>query len=203
MMKYLLILLALIATAGCSINDIVESTPSTPQKFDLADNDRDGVIMARERCAETIMDAAADNYGCGSIKDINERQELKILFSNNSAVIDQQYYDQIELVAKIMQTDPTTKVTIEGHTSKIGSYELNLALSQKRAKAVIEVLENTFGIDASRLDAIGYSFDRPIDNSGTPEAERRNRRVIAEVATDDTIPAMRWNIYTVDEKMEE
>ena len=99
-----------------------------------------------------------------------------------------------------MRSYPSTKVTIEGHTSKRGSYELNLALSQKRADAVIEVLENTFDISPTRLTAIGYSFDRPIDNSGTPEAEDRNRRVIANVTADDTTPEMKWNIYTVDEQ---
>ncbi|MBB1440719.1 OmpA family protein [Shewanella sp. SG41-4] len=198
-MKYLVILLALVSTVGCSVNDIVESNGSTEQNFDLADKDRDGVIMARERCAGTILGAAVDNYGCGNIKDINQRQDLKILFSNNSVVIDSQYYDQIEQVAKLMTAYPTTKVTIEGHTSKRGSYELNLALSQNRAKAVIDVLENTFAIDPSRLNAIGYSFDQPIDSSGTPEAEERNRRVIAQITADDTIPEMRWHIYTVDE----
>ncbi|KVX01307.1 OmpA family protein [Shewanella frigidimarina] len=199
-MKYLMILLALITT-GCSVNDIVESNASTQQNFDLADSDRDGVIMAREHCEGTLIGSAVDNYGCGNTKNINERQDLKILFSNNSVIIEPQYYNQIELVANIMTTYPTTKVTIEGHTSKRGSYELNLALSQKRAKAVIEVLENRFGIDPSRLNAIGYSFDRPIDNSGTPESEERNRRVIAEVTADDTISEMRWNIYTVDERV--
>jgi outer membrane protein OmpA-like peptidoglycan-associated protein len=199
-MKYLIVLLALMTTIGCSFNDIVESNASTPQNFDLADTDQDGVIMARERCAGTIIGAAVDNYGCGSIKDINERQDLKILFSNNSDVIKPQYYNQIERVANVMQTYPGTKVIIEGHTSKRGSYELNLALSQQRAKAVIKVLENTFGIDPSRLTAIGYSFDRPIDNSETLEAAERNRRVIAVVTADDTIPQMRWHIYTVDEQ---
>ncbi|QDE29855.1 OmpA family protein [Shewanella polaris] len=197
-MRYLIILLILLTTVGCSFNNIVENNSSTLQKFDLADNDHDGVIMARDNCMGTNIGAAVDNYGCGSIKDINERQELKILFSNNSNVIEPQYYDQIERVAEIMRAYPTTKVTIEGHTSKRGSYELNLALSQKRAKAVVEVLENTFGIDPSRLTAIGYSFNRPIDNSGTPEAEERNRRVIAAVTADDTVPEMKWNIYTVD-----
>ncbi|MGI2114963.1 OmpA family protein [Shewanella frigidimarina] len=200
-MKYLMILLALITT-GCSVNDIVESNASTQQNFDLADSDHDGVIMAREHCEGTLIGSAVDNYGCGNTKNINERQDLKILFSNNSVIIEPQYYNQIELVANIMTTYPTTKVTIEGHTSKRGSYELNLALSQKRAKAVIEVLENRFGIDPSRLNAIGYSFDKPIDSSGTPEAEERNRRVIAEVTADDAIPEMKWNIYTVDEQID-
>ena len=201
-MKCLLVLFALITTAGCSVTDIVESNPSTTQQFDLNDSDRDGVIMARERCAGTVVGAAVDNYGCGRITNINERQDLKILFSNNSTVIEPQYYNQIEKVAKLMETYPTTRVTIEGHTSKVGSYELNLALSQHRAKAVTDVLKTTYGINPSRLTAIGYSFDRPIDNSGTPVAEERNRRVIAEVTADDTLPAMRWNIYTVDEEVD-
>ncbi|WP_350432426.1 OmpA family protein [Shewanella sp. H8] len=201
-MRYLIILLILLTTVGCSLNNIVENNSSTLQKFDLTDNDHDGVIMARDNCMGTNIGAAVDNYGCGNIKDINERQELKILFSNNSNVIEPQYYDQIERVAEIMKAYPITKVTIEGHTSKRGSYELNLALSQNRAKAVVEVLEKNFGIDPSRLTAIGYSFDRPIDNSGTPEAEERNRRVIAVVTADDTVPEMKWNIYTVDGQFE-
>ncbi|MGX9462964.1 OmpA family protein [Shewanella sp. A14] len=201
-MKYFVILLALITTVGCSLNDIVEVNQSTQQEFDLTDNDRDGVIMARESCTGTIAGAAVDNNGCGTVQDINERQDLKILFNNNSNEIASHYYGQIERVAKLMRTYPTIRVTIEGHTSKRGSYELNLALSQKRAKAVTEILQNTFGIDPSRLTAIGYSFDQPIDTSGTPEAEERNRRVIAAVVADDTIPKMRWNIYTVDEQLD-
>ena len=201
-MKYIIILLTMLTTIGCSMNNIVEMNEPTKQKVDLNDSDRDGVIMARERCADTIIGAQVDSYGCGTINNINERQELKILFANNSDVIDSQYYNQIENVAKLMALYPKTKVTIEGHCSIKGGYELNLALSKNRAKAVTQVLETTFGIDPSRLTSVGYSFDRPVDTSGTPEAEQHNRRVIAEVTGDDTMADMKWNIYTVDEQVE-
>ncbi|WP_137223434.1 OmpA family protein [Shewanella sp. MEBiC00475] len=197
-MKYLMILLTMLTATGCAMNDVVELTKHTEQNFNLTDMDRDGVITARERCTDTIKGAEVDNYGCGSVKSINERQELNILFGNNSDIIDPQYYDQIEKIANILKAYPSTKVTIEGHTSKRGSYELNLALSQKRAKAVIEVLENSFDIDPNRLNAIGYSFDRPVDDTGTTMAEEHNRRVMAQVTADDTMPVMKWNIYTVD-----
>ncbi|MCL1112006.1 MULTISPECIES: OmpA family protein [Shewanella] len=198
-MKYLMILLAMLTATGCSMNDIVELDKPTEQKFDLTDMDQDGVITARENCAGTILGAEVDNYGCGQVSDINNTQELKILFANNSDVIEQEYYSQIEKVAKILKKYPETKVVIEGHTSLRGSYELNLALSQKRAKAVIDVLENTFEIGEDRMSAVGYSFDKPIDTSGTPEGEVRNRRVIATVTGEDTMSKMRWTIYTVDD----
>ena len=49
------------------------------------------------------------------------------------------------------------------------------------------------------MSAVGYSFDKPIDTSGTPEGEVRNRRVIATVTGEDTMSKMRWTIYTVDD----
>ncbi|WP_434927305.1 OmpA family protein [Shewanella sp. HL-SH8] len=201
-MRYFLILLMVSLTSACSMNDTISMDQPTQQQFDLNDKDRDGVIAARERCIDTIAGSEVDNYGCGTVKNINERQQLEILFENNSDYIDPKYYSQIEKVASLMTLYPSTIVTIEGHSSNRGSYELNLALSQNRAKAVTTILQDTFGIEASRLNSVGYSFDRLIDTSGTPEAEKVNRRVIAEVQSEETIPNLKWHIYTVDQQTE-
>ncbi|MCL1068945.1 OmpA family protein [Shewanella olleyana] len=198
-MKYLILLLAMSLTVGCSMRDIVSMDGQTKQAFDLNDNDNDGVIMARERCVETVMGASIDNYGCPTVSDINERQELQILFENDSDYINPRYYQQIEQVAKLMKMYPNTLVTIEGHCSRTGSYEHNLALSQARADNVVKVLSDTFGIASVRLTATGFSYDQPIDLSETPEANEANRRVMAEVTGDDTKTDMKWHIYTVDQ----
>ncbi|MFV7786169.1 OmpA family protein [Shewanella marisflavi] len=200
-MKALLIILSLALLGGCGSRDIVTMDSPTNQVFDLNDNDKDGVIVARERCNDTVLGATIDNYGCGKIKPINERQELKILFANDSFYIDPQYYDQVEMVATFMRQYPSTKVTIEGHCSKTGSYEHNLTLSQNRANAVTSLLSERFGIDTDRLTAIGYSYDRPVDPTHTQMAHTRNRRVIAEVTGEDTKADMKWHIYTVDEQV--
>ncbi|ASJ95367.1 OmpA family protein [Shewanella marisflavi] len=200
-MKALLIIISLALLGGCGSRDIVTMDNPTNQVFDLNDNDKDGVIVARERCNDTVLGATIDNYGCGKIKPINERQELKILFANDSFYIDPQYYDQVEMVATFMRQYPSTKVTIEGHCSKTGSYEHNLTLSQNRANAVTSLLSERFGIDTDRLTAIGYSYDRPVDPTHTQMAHTRNRRVIAEVTGEDTKADMKWHIYTVDEQV--
>ncbi|MCH1926798.1 OmpA family protein [Shewanella sp. C32] len=198
-MKLLLTIMSLALLAGCSMRDIATMDGATEQVYNLNDEDRDGVIEAREKCTGTVGGANIDNYGCGTVKPIKERSELKILFPNDSSYIDPQYYAQIQTIADFMKQYPNTKVTIEGHCSKTGTYEHNLELSQNRANAVTDVLNQQFGIETSRLTAIGYSYDRPVDTSGTDEAQMRNRRVIAEVTGEDTMADMKWNIYTVDE----
>lgn len=200
-MKALLILVSIALIGGCSMRDTVNMDTPTEQAFDLNDNDRDGVIVARERCNDTVTGATIDNYGCGKIKPINERQELRILFANDSFYIDPQYYDQVETVATFMRQFPNSQVTIEGHCSKTGSYDHNLTLSQNRANAVSSLLSERFGIDNSRVTAIGYSYDRPVDPTHTAEAHKRNRRVIAELTGEDTTADMKWHIYTVDEEV--
>ncbi|MCL1062759.1 OmpA family protein [Shewanella benthica] len=199
-MKTFITLLAITLLSACS--SIVTMDGNTTQVQDLNDMDKDGVIVARERCNDTVMGASIDNYGCGKIKPIHQRSELKILFANDSYYIEPMYYDQVEVIASFMNEFKNTKVTIEGHCSKTGSYEHNLSLSQNRADAVTSLLTERFSIASNRLTAIGYSYDRPVDKSGTDIARTRNRRVIAEVTGEDTTADMKWHIYTVDEEVE-
>lgn len=198
-MKTFISILAVTLLSACS--SIVTMDGNTTQVHDLNDLDTDGVIVARERCNDTVMGATIDNYGCGKVTAINERSELKILFPNDSFYIDPMYYEQVEVIASFMSEFPNTQVTIEGHCSKTGSYEHNLALSQNRADAVTSLLAERYSIASDRLTAIGYSYDRPVDESGTDIAHTRNRRVIAEVTGEDTTADMKWHIYTVDEEV--
>ncbi|MBY0425918.1 MAG: OmpA family protein, partial [Cytophagales bacterium] len=62
-----------------------------------------------------------------------------------------------------------------GHTDSIGSAKFNQALSEKRAKAVVEYL-TVNGIAADRLKGIGFGFTRPIAPNSTEEGRQKNRR---------------------------
>lgn len=199
-MKILICIFTIILLSACSSRDIVTMDQPTKQVHDLNDLDRDGVIVARELCDETLEGASTDNYGCGAVNTVKDRIELKILFSNDSYFIDPVYYGEIEGIATFMRKYPTTTVTIEGHCSKTGSYEHNLELSQNRADAVIAVLNQQFGIEQSRLTAIGYSFAQLVVDEMNEVAHKQNRRVIAEVERDESTPELRWHIYSVDKE---
>lgn len=199
-MRTLLLLAAIASLGACSMRDTVPMTGLTAQVYNLNDQDKDGVIVAREKCMGTITGAEIDNYGCGTVATHKERKELKVHFANDSSYLAPKYYGQLEEIADFMNKFPETKVVIEGHCSQTGSHEHNQALSQKRAQAVTSVLTEKYGIDPLRLEAIGYSFDRPVDDSDTAYAHARNRRVVAEIHGKETAAAHKWTIYTVDQE---
>lgn len=70
-------------------------------------------------------------------------------------------------------TDVT--IQIEGHCDKRGSTEYNLALGERRAKAVKNYL-SSLGIDSKRMTVISYGEEKPIDPADTEAAYAKNRR---------------------------
>ena len=71
---------------------------------------------------------------------------------------------------------PDLKIIVEGHCDERGSDEYNLALGEKRARAVQGYLAS-LGVPASRLRVISYGEEIPLDRSGTEAAWAKNRRV--------------------------
>ena len=195
-MKKLTLLLTISMLSACSSIDTM-NTP-TLQVYDLNDYDADGVIAERDLCKDTPLGAMVDNYGCPVVQPVHQREEVKIQFANNSAIIPPAFYSEVEVVAKLMETYPTATATIEGYTSKTGSYEHNLSLSKKRASAVSDLLSSKYNIDPKRLSTIGYGYDHPIDPDNPKAAV--NRRVIVDISNNQKITDMDWHIYSVDEK---
>jgi outer membrane protein OmpA-like peptidoglycan-associated protein len=65
---------------------------------------------------------------------------------------------------------------IDGHTDSVGSEEYNLALSDRRAKAVFDYLTSR-GVDPSRLKSQGFGESNPIAPNDTEAGRAQNRRV--------------------------
>jgi OOP family OmpA-OmpF porin len=66
---------------------------------------------------------------------------------------------------------------IEGHTDNVGSREENLALSQRRAEAVVSYLTSQYNVAPGRLEAVGMGQERPLIDTPPQTPEVRNRRV--------------------------
>lgn len=112
------------------------------------------------------------------VKEI-KRIELKVYFDTNSDVVKPEYYSEIEQVATFLKENSGVSGTVEGHTDSRGSAALNQDLSERRAKSVIKVAEERFGVEVGRLTGSGYGGSRPVADNGTAEGRAKNRRIEA------------------------
>lgn len=87
--------------------------------------------------------------------------------SNSSAVLNKH--------ATLLQSNPNARVVITGHTDERGSSEYNIALGERRAKAVQDYLGSQ-GVSASRTEAISNGEDNPADPGHNEAAWAKNRR---------------------------
>jgi OmpA-OmpF porin, OOP family len=105
--------------------------------------------------------------------------KLNILFATDKADIQPKYKAEVEKVANFMKEHPEATAVIEGHTDNAASKAHNMTLSQSRADSIKDCLVKDFGIDASRIKAVGYGSTKPIASNATKEGRQKNRRVNA------------------------
>lgn len=79
-------------------------------------------------------------------------------------------------VVEVVQAYAGRPVRIEGHTDSIASDAYNQALSERRAAAVRDWLQE-HGVAASRLSIRGFGESKPVAANGTAAGRQLNRRV--------------------------
>jgi outer membrane protein OmpA-like peptidoglycan-associated protein len=101
----------------------------------------------------------------------------KVFFDTGKATVQAASNGLLDDVADILKDHPEVKkIRIEGHTDSVGNAKSNRKLSQDRANAVLAYLQAK-GVEASRMEAVGYGPDKPIDPAKNPAAYEKNRRV--------------------------
>ena len=118
----------------------------------------------------------------GDCENTNEEKvslRLKINFGNNKTNVSSKYYPELKKLADLLKRAAKESVTIEGHTSAKGSARYNQKLSEKRAKAVVDILVSKFNISSKRIKSIGYGESRLINSEIIGEASAVNRRIDA------------------------
>lgn len=99
-----------------------------------------------------------------------------IFFDSGRATLKPGARNILTKAAENLRDMPDARISIEGHTDNVGSDEMNLGLSQKRAEAVRELLINN-GVEASRITATGLGEAIPIAGNNTEAGRQQNRRV--------------------------
>ena len=100
-----------------------------------------------------------------------------LYFDTGKSDIKAESTPQLAEMAKLLQAYKALKVLIVGHTDNVGAVDANLALSQRRADAVVAALVARYQIDAARLRARGVANFAPVTSNAAEAGRAKNRRV--------------------------
>ena len=78
-------------------------------------------------------------------------------------------------VSRLMKSNAKYTLLVEGHADERGTREYNLALSERRAKAVEDFLTAT-GVSSFNIEVVGYGEEMPVDKGSNETAWSKNRR---------------------------
>lgn len=101
-----------------------------------------------------------------------------LVFPSGTSQIETRYFTLLAKVQDAIRVFPNTTIVVEGHTDSFGGDELNLKLSQDRAKAVREyLLANMRELASNDVESVGFGETRPVANNETQEGRAKNRRI--------------------------
>ncbi len=130
---------------------------------------------------------------------------LYIKFETKKWEIRPEYYNQLDVIGKVLARDPGATAVIEGHADKRkrSEKEYNQKLSERRAGAVLNYLVDAAGIERKRMKAVGCGFDRPLAENDPEDGNELNRRVEIYVRKSGEVPDLEEPIVLPDPKVPE
>lgn len=136
--------------------------------------------------AETVTPSNAESSGLGAPAPVqmdplddpgSPLAQRVVYFDFDKSVIRPEFRDQIVAHGEYLANHPSTQLRLEGHCDERGTRAYNLALGERRAKAVRDLLLLT-GASTGQIEAISYGEERPAVEGHNEAAWAKNRRVV-------------------------
>ncbi|EGM4626813.1 peptidoglycan-associated lipoprotein Pal [Salmonella enterica] len=165
-LKGLMIALPVMAIAACSSNKNASN-----------DGSEGGMLNG----AGTGM----DSNGSGNMSSEEQaRLQMQQLQQNNIVYFDLDKYDirsdfaaMLDAHANFLRSNPSYKVTVEGHADERGTPEYNISLGERRANAVKMYLQGK-GVSADQISIVSYGKEKPAVLGHDEPAYAKNRRAV-------------------------
>jgi len=180
---------------GCPDSDsdgVKDSEDNCPNEAGLIslsgcpDSDNDGVADKDDKCPK--VKGTKKNKGCpeevkkqdpttDKVKTSAPKVSLYVVnFESGNSNINKTSKSILNSIVDVLKKNPNYKLDIKGYTDTDGDENMNLRLSDSRAKIVKKYLTKR-GISDKRLFTKGYGEQNPIADNNTEEGKAKNRRV--------------------------
>lgn len=104
----------------------------------------------------------------------------KLLFKSGSTAVEPKGVEALKVLADVLNKNPDIQILVEGHTDnvpiKTAVFKDNWDLSVGRATAITRMLNEKYGVAATRMTASGRGEYYPKASNETPEGKAKNRR---------------------------
>lgn len=110
-----------------------------------------------------------------AMRDMEARKARVVYFDFDDADIKPEFRDLLAAHGAFLAKNPSVMVTVEGHCDERGTPSYNIALGERRAKAVAKVLMS-YGVQASQIKTVSYGEEKPADAGHDESAWSKNRR---------------------------
>jgi len=148
--------------------------------------------------AKQIDDAYAVYYSCRTKEAIDmalaasdkakalcggkvERIVLMLNFDFNKSIIKDKDIPQLKKAVEFIKKHKGSKIRVAGHTDSVGSDAYNQALSERRAKAVVDYFVAQGAVKRADISSVGYGEKKPIATNDTDAGRAQNRRVEVQI----------------------
>jgi len=98
------------------------------------------------------------------------------LFAFDNSTLDRKYMPSLNAQAQYLKSHPGARVLLAGHTDERGSREYNVALGERRAKTVAQIMYMS-GVSRKQVRVVSYGKERPANYGHDETSYRQNRRV--------------------------
>jgi len=177
--KLLLIGLTGLALVACSTVDKESGTGDDGADREGDNGAQTGGVEERDGMSERSGVDSEDGVvegdaGAGETGAMMPDERL-VYFAFDSSNIDAEYTEILQAHGEYLANNPQASVVVEGHTDERGTREYNLALGERRAQAVAQVLSLNGAAD-SQLETVSFGEEQPAVNGDSEEAMSQNRR---------------------------
>jgi len=124
----------------------------------------------------TTRPGTGQSVSMDPLKDpANILSRRSIFFDYDSFTVKEEFKPVVSAHARYLSQKRDARATIQGNTDERGSREYNLALGQKRADAVKQMM-TLLGASASQIETVSFGEEKPRAQGATEQAYSENRR---------------------------
>ena len=133
------------------------------------------VAVAPQPATPARIDPPAQ-LGSAALRDPNSILSKRIIyFEFDSNLVKEEFRPLVSAHAKYISQDRNARMIIQGNTDERGSREYNLALGQRRADAVKQMM-TVLGAEGTRVESVSFGEEKPRAEGANEAAWAQNRR---------------------------